>query len=66
MALVYGYESVALQRDGVPVACILRGSKSGMSRQLIKTGPWGSVWSQEVYERTFGPNSIHNARAPDT
>ena len=47
-------ESVAIVKDGVPVACIVAAQESGYSRELIKDGPWGQTWSDELFERTFG------------
>lgn len=46
-------ESVAIARDGIAVAAILAGQKHGYSRELIKNGPWGSTWSEELFTRTF-------------
>jgi len=46
-------ESVAIEKDGVPVACIVAAQKPGYSRELIKNGPWGNTWSEELFERTF-------------
>lgn len=48
-------ESVALVRDGEPLAFILAGEKFGYSRLLVKDGPWGKVWSEEVFKATFAP-----------
>ena len=47
-------ESVAVTKDGQAVACILDAKKPGYSRELVKDGPWGNVWSNEVFERVFG------------
>lgn len=46
-------ESVAIAKDGVPVACIVAAQKPGYSRELIRNGPWGNIWSDELFERTF-------------
>ncbi len=46
-------ESVAITKDGVPVACILAGQKRGYSRELTKDGPWGKTWSDELYAKVF-------------
>lgn len=46
-------ESVAILRDGEPVACIISGKKGGFSRELIKDGPWGHPWSDELFQETF-------------
>ena len=46
-------ESVAIARNGMPVACIATAQKPGYSRELIKDGPWGNPWSDELFERTF-------------
>ncbi len=47
-------ESVAVLKDDAPVACIVAGTKGGFSRELLKDGPWGHLWSAKVYEKTFG------------
>lgn len=47
-------ESVAVARDGEPVAFIVAGQKYGYSRNLAKEGPWGRPWSEELYLTTFG------------
>ena len=46
-------ESVAIAKDGEPMAYILAGEKRGYSRELIKVGPWGSPWSVELFRKTF-------------
>jgi hypothetical protein len=46
-------ESVALTKDGVPVACIVNEPKASYSRELIKDGPWGHVWSDSEFDRVF-------------
>ncbi len=46
-------ESVAIAKDGVPVACIVAAQKPGYSRELIKSGPWGNTWLDELFQRTF-------------
>lgn len=46
-------ESVAIAKDGVPVACIIAAQKGGYSRELIKDGPWGHTWSNKLFARTF-------------
>ena len=48
-------EAVAITRDGEPVAFAVAEPKYSCSRELIKDGPWGSAWSQEMFEQTFGP-----------
>ena len=47
-------ESVAVTKDGQAVACIIAGKKRGYSRELVKDGPWGSVWSDSVFAEAFG------------
>ncbi|HEV3145752.1 MAG TPA: hypothetical protein VGZ47_17825 [Gemmataceae bacterium] len=47
-------ESVAVVKDGEPVAFIIGGQKGGYSRELIKDGPWGHPWSEEVFRSKFG------------
>lgn len=46
-------ESVAVIKDGVPVACIVGDPKASYSRELIKDGPWGRTWSTSEYDRVF-------------
>lgn len=46
-------ESVALAKDGVPVAFIIAAQKPGYSRELIKNGPWGNSWSEQLFKRYF-------------
>ncbi len=46
-------DSVAVLRDGTPVACIVSGHPHGFSRELVSDGPWGNTWSDEVYRETF-------------
>ena len=46
-------ESVAALRGGLPVAFIRRGEKRGYSKAIAKAGPYGSPWSQELFEQTF-------------
>jgi hypothetical protein len=46
-------ESVAIAKDGMPIACIVAAQKPGYSRALIKEGPWGNTWSDELVARTF-------------
>lgn len=45
--------SVALCKDGSPVAFIHFGKKPGYSKNLKKNGPWGHVWSSKIYNETF-------------
>ena len=47
-------ESVAVTKDGEPVAFIIGGQKGGYSRELVKEGPWGHPWSENLYRSTFG------------
>jgi hypothetical protein len=46
-------ESVAVTKDGVPVACIVAGQERGCSRELLMDGPWGNTWSDELYTEVF-------------
>lgn len=46
-------ESVAVTKDGQPVACIIAGKERGYSRELVRDGPWGNVWSDCVFEEAF-------------
>ncbi len=45
--------SVAIAKDGVPAACIVANQNPGFSRELIKDGPWGRVWSDAEFARVF-------------
>jgi hypothetical protein len=47
-------EAVAIAKDGAPVAFIVLGRKGGYSRELVKDGPWGHPWSDELFHSTFG------------
>lgn len=47
-------EAVALARDGHPVALIVLWQKGGYSRELVKDGPWGHPWSDELFRQTLG------------
>ena len=47
-------ESVAVTKDGRPVACIIAGKKRGYSQELAEDGPWGHVWSDSVFAEAFG------------
>ncbi len=46
-------ESAAVIKDGQPVACIVAAKKTGYSRELVKDGPWGNVWSDRVFGEAF-------------
>jgi hypothetical protein len=47
-------ESVAVAKDGEPVAFIIGGQKGGYSRELVKDGPWGHPWSEKLFRSKFG------------
>ena len=47
-------DSVAVARDGKPVAFIIAGEGRGYSRELSKQGGWGSPWSDELFRQKFG------------
>lgn len=46
-------ESVAVLRGGHPIAFIRRGDKLGYSKAVAKVGPYGSPWSQALFEQAF-------------
>ncbi|CAG0944281.1 hypothetical protein ANRL1_01662 [Anaerolineae bacterium] len=46
-------ESVAITKDGVAVACIVAAQKPGHGRELMKNGPWGNTWSEELFLSVF-------------
>ena len=46
-------EAVTVSKDGEPVAFIVNGQRRGYSRELVKDGPWGHPWSDDLFERTF-------------
>ncbi len=50
-------DSVAVVRDGMPLACIVSGHERGFCRDLVGDGPWGNTWSYEVYRDVFGEKS---------
>lgn len=45
--------SVALSKDGQPVAFANTESKSGWSTNLIKSGPWGCIWDSALFDQLF-------------
>ena len=47
-------ESVAVTKDGQAIACIIGGESRGYSRELLRSGPWGNVWSDTVFDKCFG------------
>jgi hypothetical protein len=47
-------ESLAVAKDGEPMAFIVGGKKLGYSRELTKDCPWGHCWSEELFRLTFG------------
>ncbi len=46
-------QSVAICANGVALAFVRAGQRTGFSRYLVRSGPWGEPWSDEVYEATF-------------
>ena len=48
-------DAVAIAKDGEPVAFVRSGRKQGYCRNLIRSGPWGDVWSDEGFGETFAP-----------
>jgi hypothetical protein len=46
--------SVAVAKDGEPVAFIIGGQKRGYSLELVTDGPWGHPWSEKLFRSTFG------------
>lgn len=47
-------ESVAVAKDGEPLAFIIGGQNGGYSRELVKDGPWGHPWSEKLFRSKFG------------
>jgi hypothetical protein len=47
-------ESVAVLRDGVALALIAWARQPGYSRLLARSGPWGSLWDEELYREVMG------------
>ena len=45
--------SIQILRDDMPHAFILHEMKQGYSKGLIKHGPWGFIWQDEVYLSHF-------------
>ena len=50
-------EAVAVAKDGHPIAFILASRKHGFSRNLMRDGRWGMMWSEEAFEKTFDKRS---------
>lgn len=46
-------DAVAVVKGGEPVAFVRSGRKHGYCRHLLRDGPWGSVWSDEVFDEAF-------------
>jgi hypothetical protein len=46
-------QSVALCKDNNPVAFIRFAKKPGYSKNLKKKGPWGNIWSNKIFNKTF-------------
>ena len=46
-------EDVAVSIDGVVLGFTVSGQKRGYSRALCQTGPWGSPWSDDLFESHF-------------
>lgn len=46
-------ESVAIVVDQAPLAMIVAGSPRGYSRAILRSGPWGEPWNEELFVRTF-------------
>ncbi len=46
-------ESIAVLRDGQPLALIARARRPGHSLLLARNGPWGSVWDEELWRATM-------------
>ncbi|MCU7938547.1 MAG: hypothetical protein KZQ64_15590 [gamma proteobacterium symbiont of Bathyaustriella thionipta] len=49
--------SVALLINGIPFGFIPPGVPRGYSKHLIKTGPWGHKWDEELYTILFNESS---------
>lgn len=49
-------QSVAVLKDGLPVACIIAGDKRGYSRGLVQEGGWGHPWSVNAFDGAFAPS----------
>lgn len=45
--------SVALAREGLPMALIPAGARRGHSRLLERSGPWGEPWCEAAYRRAI-------------
>jgi hypothetical protein len=48
-------ESVAVLRDGIALALVARAQRPGYSRLLIRSGPWGAVWDEDLFREVRGP-----------
>ncbi len=56
-------ESIAVLKDGVALALIVRATRPGYSRLLAKSGPWGQVWDEELFRAVMGQHA-EQAAAP--
>ena len=46
-------ECVVLHRDRIAIAMLAASDRRGWCRNLLRNGPWGNVWSDDLYsERT--------------
>lgn len=41
--------AVSLSRDQIPVALVVAEERNGWSKNLLRDGPWGKVWSDNAY-----------------
>ena len=46
-------DAVAAVKDGQAVAFIVLGQKGGYSRELVKDGPWGYPWPEQLFRQKF-------------
>ena len=46
--------SVAILKDGTAAALIIASQKHGYCRELLKEGPWGHPWSEQLFQQHFG------------
>jgi hypothetical protein len=48
-------EGVAVEVDGAPLGFVAPGTTRGVSRHLVRTGPWGNHWDEALFRRLFSP-----------
>lgn len=47
-------ETVALTVGGEPAALVCAGEKSGFTKAVLKDGPWGKCWAEQLFRSLRG------------